>query len=139
MNGLFIIKGEVIKGNKRGKSLGFPTANVKLSQEIPEGIYISIVFMCFAGKQSVNEIVKLEGFKALTFIGAAKTFGEKEIKAETYILNFDQNLYGHKLEIRLLKKIRANQEFANERELIKQMKKDLEKTKKYFKQFNCYN
>ncbi len=149
-NPLFTIKGKVITGAKRGKLLGFPTANIKLNQNIPEGIYISTVEICHSvlDPESSQEILKpirqahgpeyIEGQvqkdnqKAVTFIGASKTFNETEIKAETYILEFDQNIYGQTIEVNLLKKIRDNKKFSLEKELIDQMNKDIKEAKKYF-------
>lgn len=117
--------GKVKTNSKRGKTLGFPTANVNLSlgsssKNIPEGIYIS--------KTKVNK----KEFKSLTFIGASKTFNEKVYKAETYILDFRQNIYGKWITNTLIKKLRANIKFASAEGLIKQMKQDEVQARKYF-------
>ena len=117
---LFFIKGKVIKGKQRGKILGFPTANIKLSQNIAEGIYIS--------KVKINK----ETFNAITFIGAAKTFNDVDIKAESYILDFNRDIYGIEIEISLLKKIRENEKFISEAKLIEAMNSDLKIAKEYF-------
>lgn len=117
---LFAIKGKVIKGNQRGRNLGFPTANIKFSQNIVEGIYIS--------KVKINK----DTFNAITFIGAAKTFNDVDINAESYILDFNCDIYGIEIEISLLKKIRDNKKFNSEKELIEIMNKDLEKAREYF-------
>ena len=105
---------------KRGKTLGFPTANVNLKKNIPEGIYISRTKL---GKSFFNSI---------TFVGSAKTFDEKKFHAETYILDFDKNIYGEWISVKLLKKIRDNKIFSSALELITQMKKDEKETRKYF-------
>ncbi|MEK7551663.1 MAG: riboflavin kinase [Patescibacteria group bacterium] len=118
-----IIWGKVRRGSKRGKLLGFPTANFLIHKKIAQGVYISQTK--FIGKI----------YKSATFIGNAKTFGEKDIKAETYILDFDKSIYGKFISVTLLKKLRENLMFKSERELTKQMDKDLEDTKKYFKDF----
>lgn len=104
--------GKVRTHNKRGKKLGFPTANIDLSKNIPEGIYISKTR--FSGKE----------YKSLTFIGIAKTFGEKKFHSETYILDFKQDIYDKWISVNLLKKIRNNQKFESAKELVEQMKKD---------------
>lgn len=115
--------GKVRKHNQRGKKLGFPTANINLTQNIPEGIYISKT--------------QLQGlwYQSLTFIGQAKTFGEIRFHAETYILDFNKNLYGKWISVKLLKKIRNNKKFNSAEELIAQMKKDEKEARKYFKQY----
>jgi len=115
-----LIKGVVQRGENRGKRLGFPTINFPLEQKIPEGIYISQITID-------NKI-----YNALTFIGTAKTFGEEKFQAETYILDFDEDVYGKQVEISLLKKIRDNQKFSSEEALIKQMDTDKKTAEEYF-------
>lgn len=119
-----IIKGVVIKGKQRGKELGFPTANVSLRTGLPagrQGIYIS--------QTSIENAL----FPSLTFIGNAKTFGEKDVFAETYIFNFNKDIYGTEITVTLLKKIRENKKFDSVEELIKQMNKDKQEAEEYFK------
>ncbi len=120
MKTLFILRGKVKKGKSRGKFLGFPTANINLRKKIPEGIYASIV--------------KIDNKKyfAATFIGSAKTFNEREYKAESYILDFNQSIYGKWITVRLFKKLRGNKKFDSEQELIDQMKQDILTTRKFF-------
>lgn len=121
MKNLAVFWGKVISGAKRGKSLGFATANIKLHRKLSEGVYIS--------EASFDGIFK----PALTFVGSAMTFGETDVKAETYFLNFQGSLYGKWLTVRLLKKIRENRKFESQEDLIKEMKKDELKAKEYFK------
>jgi len=116
-----IFWGKVVKGKKRGKSLGFPTANIKLHRKITEGIYISLA--------KVNR----KPLPALTFVGKAKTFGEKGVLAETYFLTLSLDMYGKWVSVRLLKKIRENQKFKSAEDLILQMEKDKQDAQKYFK------
>src|ERR1035437_8467982 len=108
-----LIWGKVRMGNKSGKSLGFPTANIPLHKNIADGVYLSEV--------------KIDGnsFSALTFVGAAKTFGERKKWVESYVLNFKKNIYGKWITVRLFKKIRGNIKFKFEKERVEQMKKDL--------------
>lgn len=117
---MFSFSGIVKAGNKRGRDLGFPTANVPLSQSIPEGIYASKV------------IIDKKPHHAITFIGAAKTFDETVYQSETYVLDFDEDLYGKEIVISLLKKIRGNMKFSSVKDLIAQMKVDERDARKYF-------
>ena len=112
MNPLFILEGKVQKGKSRGKKLGFPTANISIDQNLPEGIYIS------------QTKFKDQLYTSLTFIGTAKTYNENIFQSETYILDFDKDIYGELVTVYLLKKIRENKRFDSEDELIKQMEKD---------------
>ena len=106
------IQGRVKKGFQSGKNLGFPTANIAVKINIDEGIYIS------------NTIFKKVKYASLTFIGEAETFQEKLFQAETYILDFNSNLYNQWISVELIKKIRGNKKFRSEGALIEQMKKD---------------
>ena len=112
--------GKVRVHNQRGKKLGFPTANVNLKKNIPEGIYISQL--------------KLKGkiHPSLTFIGKSKTFNEQKFQSETYILNFNKNIYGKFISVKLIKKIRNNKKFNSAEELVKQMEADEKIARKYF-------
>jgi len=112
--------GKVRKHNQRGKTLGFPTANINLKKKIPEGIYLS--------QTKIRKVL----YPSLTFIGQAKTFSETKFLAETYILDFNNNIYHKWISVKLLKKIRNNQKFNSAKELIKQMKKDEEEARRYF-------
>ncbi len=126
-----IFQGKVQHGAKRGRLLGFPTANIALHKKISEGIYVSKVLVHNDKKNKTMES-SAEWYPAATFIGSAKTFGEKEYKAESFLLDFDKNLYGKWITITLLKKIRENKKFLGEEALIKQMEKDIEEVRKYF-------
>jgi riboflavin kinase/FMN adenylyltransferase len=79
---LYIFSGKVTEGKKRGRNLGFPTANIALKENIPSGIYISW-----------TELDK-NHYPSLTFIGEAKTFDEHLFQSETWILDFEKNIYG---------------------------------------------
>lgn len=117
---MYKIWGKVRKHNQRGKKLGFPTANVNLKQNIPEGIYVS--------KTKVSGKI----YKSITFIGTAKTFNETSYHAEDYILDFDKNIYGKWISVELLKKIRENKKFNSAGELVEQMKSDEQIAREYF-------
>lgn len=110
----FIIQGIVESGAKRGRVLGYPTINMKLSQCITHGVYIS-----------ETDIAGV-WYPSATFIGAAKTFGQKTVRAETYILDFTGDLYGKKITVRLHSYIRPNIKFPSVEKLQIQMKHDVE-------------
>ena len=120
MDVLYTIEGVVKKGSSRGKMLGFPTANIELLQQIPEGIY--------AGEVSFKNI----NYKAAVFVGSAKTFSENEYKLEAYLLDFKGSLYGEVLRVVLYEKLRDNKKFKNAHELTVQMKKDVLNVSSFF-------
>ncbi|MCJ7579446.1 MAG: riboflavin biosynthesis protein RibF, partial [Candidatus Aminicenantes bacterium] len=103
----YVIEGSVISGHSRGKSLGFPTANISTDNEIiPSGIYFSFVFS--------------HGQKhpALTNIGTSPTFGLSETQIESHLIDFSENLYGQVLKIQLLKKFRTEIKFSTPEQLV---------------------
>ncbi len=115
------IEGEVITGKSRGKTLGFPTANIRTSNEItPEGVFISQVF--FDGKS----------YPSLTNVGTCPTFHQKDRNIETYILHFDTNLYGKEINIRFLKKVRDEIRFDSPAALSDQIQRDIQVAEAYF-------
>ncbi len=120
--------GKVQHGDKRGKQLGFPTANLFLHKDIEEGVYVSVV-----RSSSFNVHSKNTWIPSLTFIGSAKTFNKKEYKAEAHILDFNKDIYGKVLTVRLLKKLRGNKKYNNVTDLVCQMKEDEQAARAYFK------
>jgi len=118
----YCIEGTVIKGFARGKSLGFPTANISTDNEIvPHGIYFSHVFS------------QEQKHPSLTNIGTSPTFGLSETQIESYIINFSENLYGQNQKIQLLKKLRDEIKFSSPEQLVDQIKKDIAAAKSFFK------
>ena len=120
MKPLYLQKGVVIEGKKRGRLMGFPTANLRLSKKIPEGIYASTV--------EIDE----RKYLAAVFIGTAKTFNEYELKLEAYILDFDEDIYNKLITVKLYNKLRVNKKFSSMNTLISQIKKDVKSVRDYF-------
>lgn len=115
------IGGEVVKGKSRGKTLGFPTANIQTSNEItPKGVFLSEV--TFEGKK----------YPSITNIGVRPTFNLKDINIETYIMNFDADLYGKKIRICFLKKVRDEISFDSPEALALQIQKDIHTAQAFF-------
>jgi riboflavin kinase/FMN adenylyltransferase len=113
----FYLKGEVITSDKRGRLLGFPTANldIKPQQALPDnGIYATIT--------QVND----KRFPSATNVGTRPTFGEGERMVETYLLNYKGDLYGKHIRVEFVKKVRDEQRFPSAEELIIQMGKDVQ-------------
>ncbi len=120
MKALFSFRGKVRVGADRGKQLGFPTANIAAGKKYRQGVY--------ASKVTVDGKIYL----AATFIGAAKPFGEKEFRVESFIFGFDKDIYGKFISVKLYKFIRGNKKFRSSDELVAQMKKDVAEIKEFF-------
>jgi riboflavin kinase/FMN adenylyltransferase len=120
----FYILGTVIKGQGRGRQIGFPTANIFYNKErmIPSrGVYITQTK--YAG----------EIYNSVTNIGFNPTFEDSEnINIETHILNFDKDIYGDKIEVLFSKKLRDEKKFNSVDELVKQISIDVKLAEDYF-------
>ncbi|MBN1690290.1 MAG: bifunctional riboflavin kinase/FAD synthetase [Dehalococcoidia bacterium] len=111
----FILEGKVVVGDRRGRTLGFPTANISTQPEqaMPgDGIYATIARL---GRQRMNSV---------TNIGVRPTFGGLKRLVETYILDFDGDLYGKRLCVELVARLRDEIKFSGAEELKEQMAKD---------------
>lgn len=116
------IKGTIVDGMKRGRTLNFPTANLKLSFNyvLPiDGVYLT----------RIN--IDNKSYYALSNVGKNPTFGENSRKVETYILDFDQNIYGENVSIEFLEFFRYDIKFTSREELIEQMNIDKKRAYKY--------
>lgn len=115
------ILGKVIKGDGRGKTLGFPTANINSLGEIipPCGIY------------AVNVILGRQMLKGAASIGYRPTFYKKRnnLTVEVFIFDFKKNIYGKEIEVQFVKKIRREKKFDSKEKLISQMKHDERKAR----------
>lgn len=123
------ISGVVVGGDKRGRELGFPTANIKLtSQEklLPaSGIYA--VKVDFENKKHYG----------LLSIGKRPTFyNEGDLVIEVYLFDFNRDIYGAAITLELVEKLRSEEKFNSAEELINQMKKDEESGRKIFNKLN---
>lgn len=121
--------GVVKKNLGRGRKLGFPTANIDAPEDIEDGLYTGLVHIhtvVYDGKPR----------QSIVFIGAAETFGDKQRKAEIFILDFDENLYGLEISVEVLKKIRENKKFESQEALIEQMRHDEQVARNFFKSYN---
>jgi riboflavin kinase/FMN adenylyltransferase len=113
----FQLRGEVVRGDERGRTLGFPTANLVPDEELMcpgHGIYA-----CLAN-----------GRPAAVSIGVRPTFstGRGEL-IEAYLLDFDGDLYGSELRLDFLRRLRGERRFATTEALVEQMGRDVEQTR----------
>lgn len=112
----YSVRGTVNLGEGRGHKLGFPTANLRIPAEklIPsEGV--------FATQASYGGAT----YRSLTSVGDKPTFGGRELTVETYILDFDQSIYGEELTLMRWRFVRPQERFETADELVAQMRKDV--------------
>ncbi|NOR14242.1 MAG: bifunctional riboflavin kinase/FAD synthetase [Candidatus Aminicenantes bacterium] len=115
------ISGEVIRGKSRGKGLGFPTANLKTSNEIlPAGVFITQV------EENGQE------FPSVTNIGTRPTFGHTSTQIETHVLDVERDFYGNYIRLRFFQKIRDEIRFDSSQALSYQIQADIQTARHYF-------
>lgn len=120
------VTGTVVHGDKRGRTIGFPTANVDVPDMYlipPTGVY------------AVSLTVKEKEYKGVCNIGFKPTFNkEKELKPsiEVHIFDFNQDIYGEKVSVSWYKRIRSEQKFHNVEELVAQISKDKNDALQFF-------
>lgn len=111
----YCIEGVVVEGEKRGRKLGFPTVNLDTEWEIlpKPGVYATYVRLS-------------DGFyESITNIGIRPTFEESKLTVETHIFDFSDDLYGKKVGVNFVERLRDEKRFAGVDELVAQIERDI--------------
>ncbi len=120
----YIICGNVVHGNQLGHTLGMPTANL-----IPAQHKVLPRFGVYASKTKVNG----QWYTSVTNLGIKPTIpGETVVGAETYIFDFNEDIYGKEICVELHGFIRGEKKFSDLEQLKQQMEKDKENVRKFF-------
>ena len=116
----YTFSGKVQRNLGRCRELGYPTANISIPLDLPDGLFVGYI------------TVKGRRLPSLIFIGTNVTFGETDKKAEVYILDFNEDIYDEQVEVEVLKKLRDSVKFESAEKLIEQMKQDELEARKFF-------
>jgi len=114
----YSVAGTVIRGDRRGHTIGFPTANLDVWEEqiLPgNGVYA-----CMA-------TLNTERFMAVTNIGLRPTFDGTETRVEAHLLDFDRDIYGDKLRLEFVVRLRGEQKFSGIDALVAQIRRDAQR------------
>ena len=120
------VPGIVIHGDKRGRTIGFPTANIQSH----EGSYIPAT-----GVYAVRILVQDEWYDGVCNVGYKPTFKnpeDKQLSIEVHILDFEKNIYGEEVVVGWYKRIRSEQKFDGIESLKAQIEKDKQEAISYF-------
>lgn len=111
-----VIEGIVGTGRRLGRELGFPTANIAVPNDVAaeDGVYQS--------RATVDGVA----YDAMSNLGCNPSVGGAERRLETHIFGFDGDLYGRRLRVELLRRIRGERKFDSVEELRTQIEKDKE-------------
>jgi riboflavin kinase/FMN adenylyltransferase len=113
------LHGSVVRGRERGRTIGFPTANLESETEcLPsDGVY-------------ATRVVLDDGhFASITNIGMRPTFNETARSVEAHIFDFNRDIYGHRIKLELIERIRGEKKFASADELKHQIAQDLNRAR----------
>ena len=116
----FVLRGVVVEGDRRGRELGFPTANLALDASIlapKHGIYAT--WARFQGEKRPSA----------TSIGVRPTFGGGPRFVEVYVMDFDGDLYGETLDVEFVRLLRDEQYFESVSGLVRQMERDVDQAR----------
>ncbi len=111
----YALRGEVVLGHQRGRTIGVPTANLRVrDQLVPvDGVY--------AGRSTIDGTT----YAAAVSIGTMPTFGENERQVEAHLIGYDGNLYGSVIEVELVDWVREQWKFAGLEALKSQVRRDI--------------
>ena len=117
----FSLRGEVVVGDRRGRTIGFPTANVLSDPRVLVpglGVYAGHVM---AGN---------ERYPACTNVGVAPTFGRRERKVEAHLIDYDGDLYGKTVDVSFVERLRPEKRFSGIEELKAQISHDVNEARR---------
>jgi riboflavin kinase/FMN adenylyltransferase len=124
----YMLSGIVIKGNQLGRTIGFPTANIEVSENyklIPKnGVYI------------VSAIVNNQTIFGMMNIGIKPTLGDNIPTIEVHLLDFSEDIYGQEIQVNVIERLRDEQKFESFEALKSQLEIDKTNTLDYFKNSN---
>ena len=119
------MSGEVVKGDQRGRELGFPTANFALKDTVHPAYGVYAVLARIEGEEQWRP--------AATNIGIRPMFEIPTAQVETYIFDFDREIYGQTLHVRPAARLRSEAKFASLDALVEQMKIDCDQAREVVK------
>jgi riboflavin kinase/FMN adenylyltransferase len=117
----YVLRGEVVVGDRRGRTIGFPTANL-----LPDAEAVVPAHGVYAGFVLVGD----EQFAACTNVGVAPTFGRAQSRVEAYLLDFDGDLYGRFVDVGFTRRIRGEKKFSGVDELVAQIQRDVDEARR---------
>jgi len=121
----FAVRGPVVRGEERGRAIGFPTANIAVAPDLamPKfGVYVSRAFL---GETT---------YSSVTNVGQRPTFGGERPTIETHLLDFDADIYERELRIELLHRVRDERRFPSVDELVAQIERDVAVAREYLRE-----
>jgi riboflavin kinase/FMN adenylyltransferase len=121
----YAVIGTVVRGDRRGRELGYPTANLAFEEPValpPNGIYA--VRAGWGGRSPLAPNRRADGVASL---GVRPTFGGGARVLEVYLFDVDEDLYGNRLRVELVRRLRGERRFPSADALVRQMDRDADR------------
>lgn len=122
------LQGPVVIGAQRGRSIGFPTANVEVAAE--RAIPANGVYAAWARLVPVQGLAEQELYRAVVNIGTRPTFDNGLRTIEAHLIDFARDIYGQRLSLDFVAYLRPEQRFDNVEELVAEIQRDVERARK---------
>lgn len=134
------VTGRVVKGDSRGRIIGFPTANIDVFEKyvVPkDGVYFGWTSIFKKGGICPKSYVKTEEkLPSLINVGKNPTFKGKRRWIETHIIDFKEDIYNKKIKVYFFKMLREEKKFKDKDELVRQIRHDLDCAREYIKSYS---
>jgi riboflavin kinase/FMN adenylyltransferase len=127
----YALTGIVVRGDGRGRGLGWPTANLEVDNDLlpADGVYVTRLRI-----PAVDE-----DLPSVTNVGTRPTvYAEHPRLVECHVLDFDRDIYGERVELELLRRLRGERKFPSVEVLRQQIGQDVEAAREYFEAASCY-
>ena len=112
----YTLIGDVVRGDGRGRTIGFPTANLDITDQLIPGDGV------YSGHATVGD----KSYACAISIGPAATFGVSERRVEAHLLDYSGDLYGARIRVSFLRLLRAQQRFESPAALVEQLHRDVQ-------------
>ena len=113
----FAVRGEVVTGAGRGRTIDVPTANVQPAGELIPGTGVYAAWTDLPSGESVASVVN---------VGAAPTFGRRDVVVESHLLDWSGDLVGARVGVKFVRRLRNEKRFSGPDELVAQIRRDIE-------------
>ena len=127
----YSLSGIVVRGDGRGRGLGWPTANLEMENELlpADGVYVTRLRIAALGAS----------LGSVTNVGRRPTvYAEHPRLVECHVLDFDRDIYGERVELDLWHRLRAEEKFSSVELLREQIGRDVKAAREYFAAHDCY-
>jgi riboflavin kinase/FMN adenylyltransferase len=127
----YSLAGIVVRGDGRGRGLGWPTANLAIDNDLlpADGVYVTRLRIPALG----------DSLPSVTNVGTRPTvYADHPRLVETHVLDFDRDIYGERVELELLQRLRAEKKFPSAESLRRQIGHDAAAAREYFAAASCY-